>query len=39
MVGGNMKIHNVAKNKNGIDYCIKFHNKTVAMVKNKIKTK
>lgn len=34
--GSKMKIHKVYENQKGIDYCIRFHNKTVAMVKNKI---
>ena len=34
-----MKIHEVYENQKGIDYCIRFHNKTVAMVKNKLKRK
>lgn len=37
--GSKMKIHDVPENQSGIDYCIRFHNKTVAMVKNKIKRK
>lgn len=35
--GSQMKIHEVPENQHGIDYCIRFHNKTLAMVKNKIK--
>lgn len=34
-----MKIHNVIENEKGLQYCIDFHNKTVAMVKSKINKK
>ena len=30
-----MKIHNVAENEKGLQYCIDFHNKTVALIKSK----
>lgn len=36
--GSKMRIHNVYENQDGIDYCIRFHEKTVAMVKRKIKS-
>lgn len=32
-----MKIHEVYENQTGIDYCISFHNKIVALIKTKIK--
>lgn len=32
-----MKIHNVPANQNGIDYCKRFHEKAVTMVRNKLK--
>lgn len=32
----NMRIHDVFCNKKGIQYCIDFHNKTVALIKSKI---
>lgn len=32
---GNMRIHKVPCNQVGIDYCIRFHQKVVAMIKSK----
>ncbi|GEM_PF-2104874 len=34
--GFRMKIHDVPSNDKGIEYCKRFHEKTVAMVKSKI---
>jgi len=31
-----MKIHDVYANQKGIDYCVSFHNKLVALIKTKI---
>lgn len=36
-IRGNMKIHNVPCNDNGIDYCKRFHNKVVYMLNKKLK--
>lgn len=35
--GSVIKIHNVYENQNGIDYCKRFHEKAVAMVRSKLK--
>lgn len=32
-----MKIHDVQQNQDGIDYCLRFHQLTVAIVKQKLK--
>jgi len=32
-----MKIHLVSENQKGIDYCLSFHNKTVSLIKSKLK--
>lgn len=34
--GFRMKIHDVPSNDQGVEYCKRFHEKTVAMVKNKL---
>lgn len=31
-----MKIHNVSTNEKGLQYCIDFHHKTVALIKSKL---